>query len=124
FEGRSKASTWIFGIARYKVLDIVRTENKHQHDELDSEMLDEESTTPLDWVAALEDSKALQHCLNRLPDTHQEVVHLTFFQDMHYNKVAEIMQCPTGTIKSRMFHARQLLKRCLESFCPNILQKN
>ena len=121
FEGRSKATTWIFGIARYKVLDELRSREKYQHEELDSNMQDEGAPTLLDRVAALEDNKALQHCLDALPATHQEVVHFTFFQDMHYDEVAEILQCPSGTIKSRMFHARQLLKRCLESFCPNIL---
>lgn len=124
FEGRSKVSTWIFGIARFKVLDVLRAREKHQYEELDSEMVDDDAPTTLDWVAGLEDHKALHHCLDGLPDTHREVIHFTFFQDMHYDEIAEIMQCPSGTIKSRMFHARQLLKRCLESVCLNMLQKN
>jgi len=124
FAGRSKVTTWIFGIARYKILDVLRAKGKHPDEELDDEMEDDHAPTAFDWVAALEDSQALKRCLDGLPDVHREVVHFTFFQDMHYQEIAEIMKCPTGTIKSRMFHDRQLLRRCLEISCPNIIQKN
>jgi len=120
FEGRSKVSTWIFGIARYKVLDILRMQGKHAHDEFDPDMPDEDTPTACEWVAALEDAGALRHCLDDLPDTQREVVHFAFFQDMHYDDIAAITQCPAGTVKSRMFHARRALRRCLEAFHLNI----
>jgi len=124
FEGRSKASTWIFGIARFKILDILRTQGKHTHEDMDPDMPDEDAPAACEWVAALEDAEALHHCLDGLPDAQREVVHFAFFQDMHYDDIAAITQCPAGTVKSRMFHARRALRRCLEQVCTNIMQKD
>jgi len=124
FEGRSKASTWIFGIARFKVLDVLRTQGRHAHEDMDADIPDEDAPAAYEWVAALEDAEALHHCLDGLPDAQREVVHFAFFQDMHYDDIATVTQCPAGTVKSRMFHARQALHRCLEQVCMNIMQKD
>jgi len=120
FEGRSKASTWIFGIARYKVLDVLKVRQKHAHEDMDPDMPDEAAPAACEWIATLEDAGALRHCLDALPDAQREVVHFAFFQDMHYDDIAAITECPTGTVKSRMFHARRTLRRCLEAFHLNI----
>jgi len=46
-------------------------------------------------------------------------VHLAFFEDLGYEEIAGIAECPTGTVKSRMFHARESLKRCLSGLNPD-----
>ena len=120
FEKRSKASTWVFGIARFKILDILRAQGKHMHEDVDPNMPDEDSTSACEHVAAIEDAEALRHCLDDLTAAQREVVHFAFFQDMHYDDIATVTACPTGTVKSRMFHARQALRQCLEAFQLNI----
>ncbi len=124
FEGRSKASTWIFGIARYKVLNVLKTRNKHAHEEMDSEMPDETSPTVCERMAALEDADSLRHCLDALPALQREVIHLAFFEDMPYDDIATLTESPAGTVKSRMFHARQALKTCLNRLQINIGQSD
>lgn len=120
FEERSRASTWIFGIARYKVLDVLRARQKHAYEDIDPDIPDEDAPAACEWIAAMEDTEALRHCLNDLSGAQREVVHFAFFQDMHYDDIAVITQCPAGTVKSRMFHARRALRRCLEAFHLNI----
>jgi RNA polymerase sigma-70 factor (ECF subfamily) len=42
------------------------------------------------------------------------VVDLTYYHDAGYREIAEIMDCPVGTVKTRMFHAKQRLKDMLD----------
>jgi RNA polymerase sigma-70 factor (ECF subfamily) len=50
---------------------------------------------------------------------HRAVVELTYFQDLSYREIAEIMECPVDTVKTRMFYARRQLKRCLDGELPD-----
>ena len=63
-------------------------------------------------IAAAESSR-LRKCLDKLSDTHRTAVRLAFFEDMTYAEIGEIEAVPTGTIKTRIFHAKQALMRCL-----------
>ena len=38
----------------------------------------------------------------------------SYMQGLHYNEIAEIMQCPENTVKTRMFHARRILAKSLQ----------
>jgi RNA polymerase sigma-70 factor (ECF subfamily) len=42
------------------------------------------------------------------------VVHLAFFEDLPYGEIADIVGCPEGTVKTRMFHAKKALMKCLQ----------
>jgi len=37
-----------------------------------------------------------------------------FFNDASYEEISDALECPTGTVKSRLYHAKTLLKKCLE----------
>ena len=52
--------------------------------------------------------------LAQLPLTQRTAFQLTFYHDMSYTKIAEIMECPVNTIKTRLFHARKRLAVLLE----------
>ena len=47
--------------------------------------------------------------------TIQKVVELTFFQGCSYKEIAEIVGCPEGTVKTRMYHAKKKLQPVLAS---------
>jgi RNA polymerase sigma-70 factor (ECF subfamily) len=53
--------------------------------------------------------------MGKLSDEHRECLHLVFFEGMGLAEVAEIQNCPEGTVKTRLFHARQKIKNCLQS---------
>jgi RNA polymerase sigma-70 factor (ECF subfamily) len=117
FEGRSKPLTWVFGITHHKVIDRLRRRHKEHHEEFDEELApelaDETQPSALDALARAENAEQVRRCLERLSGAHRLVVHLAFFEDLSYPEIAEIVGCPVGTVKTRMFHAKEHLKRCL-----------
>jgi RNA polymerase sigma-70 factor (ECF subfamily) len=119
FRGKSSLKSWVLGIAHNKIVDHIRRSVRHDADELDESMNQTEddsiSASPFDMVQAAQNSSFLKYCLEKLSDLHRQVVHLAFFEDLPYGEIAEIIGKPEGTVKTRMFHARQALKRCLQS---------
>ena len=113
FEGRSKATTWIFGIAYYKTMDRLRRRNREIL--VDPQDLDrpDESPDQAEAVAALEEGRHLRFCLDKLAPRQRAVVELAFFEDLSYQEIAKIVDCPEGTVKSRVYHAKEALRHCL-----------
>lgn len=117
FGGRSRVSTWIFGIAYKKALKRLERERRSVADSLDDapEVVDEQDL--LADLDAAQLSRHLDAALQRLTPAHRSVVELTFLLDYSYEEAAEIVGCPVNTVKTRMFHARaklrQLLAACL-----------
>ncbi len=115
FEGRSKVSTWVLGIARHKILDRLRARRPGTTDlESGAEIEDTDGRGPADLSAAAEQAREVRRCLQQLSDQHREVVYLTYYQGLSYPEIAVIADCPEGTVKTRMYHARKALQRCLE----------
>jgi RNA polymerase sigma-70 factor (ECF subfamily) len=56
---------------------------------------------------------ALIAAMDTLSADHRAVVDLTYFHELGYREIAEIMSCPVDTVKTRMFHARRRLKDAL-----------
>jgi len=111
FEGRSKVSTWILGIARHLALNAVRRKQLDTMDVDDAPALVDEKEIP----AALEHDRnvlksALTTALGRLSTDHRDAIELTFFHGLSYQEIAEVVGCPENTVKTRMFHARKQLK--------------
>jgi RNA polymerase sigma-70 factor (ECF subfamily) len=65
-----------------------------------------DGTAGLDLVAAL----------NRLPEEYRSVVVLADIEDFSMGEIAGIMDCPVGTVKSRLFRARAILKELLRDY--------
>lgn len=111
FEERSKPSTWIFGIAYHKVMDHHRKKRPTQlldhHDPAD------ESADQTAAMISLQESAHLHHCLGKLKPAFRAVLELSFFEDLPYREIAEIIACPEGTVKTRVYHAKEALRRCL-----------
>lgn len=121
FEGRSQVLTWVLGIAHHKIIDNLRRQKSHLLDELDPEIADDDSPTAFDALAGSQDAAQVRRCLEGLSDAHRLIVHLAFFEDMAYEEIAKVADCPLGTVKTRMFHARRLLKRCLAALNPRVV---
>ena len=58
-------------------------------------------------------AEALREAMATLSAEHRAVVDLTYFHGMGYRQIAEIVECPVDTVKTRMFHARRRLKQAL-----------
>jgi RNA polymerase sigma-70 factor, ECF subfamily len=115
FEGRSKVSTWLFGIAYYKTVDRMR---KRTDIPMDSDNFPETADDSPDAMACLltaEKSDHIKFCLDTLKAVQRAVMQLAFFEDLPYSEIALIVDCPENTVKTRMFHAKQAMKRCLSN---------
>jgi RNA polymerase sigma-70 factor (ECF subfamily) len=114
FEGRSSVSTWLFAIAHNLAISALRHRSEV---EIDSEMASE-IADPADDPEGSTGKKQLrafvQECLSRLSQAHREVIDLVYYHEMSIDDVAEILQIPAGTVKTRMFYARSQLSRLLE----------
>ncbi|HED13646.1 MAG TPA: sigma-70 family RNA polymerase sigma factor [Gammaproteobacteria bacterium] len=113
FREGSKVKTWLLGIARYKVIDQLRKRKHDDFSELDDEVPDDTLITE-ELLTLAEDRAAVRDCLERLSATQREVMQLVFYEELHYREVAELTACPEGTVKTRVYHAKQWLKKCLE----------
>ena len=119
FRGNAQFSTWLIGIARNKALMAFRARRPDEvHADLDDIAETHASDTPDGFaqLAARQRAEGVQHCMGRLSDEHRECMHLVFFEGMSLAEVAEIQNCPEGTVKTRLYHARQKIKGCLERF--------
>ncbi len=112
FEGRSAVKSWIFSIARNKSIDRNRKSGRLVYQDTDIDIPDD-IPDPEVLMSSTQDSEALKDCIKGLSDAHRSVIHLAFFQDLPYKTIAEIENCPVGTVKTRMLHAKKLLMKCL-----------
>ncbi len=71
---------------------------------------------PEEEVQRLELQKAIQHCLNKLPDEFRIAVVMVDVQGLDYSEAADSIGKPIGTIKSRLARARIRLRECLTGF--------
>ncbi len=112
YNGQSKVSTWIFAIAYRKGLNARRSQDEPMEDKLaDIRASDEPGPDrPLDRSQL---QQVLLSAMSELSADHRAVVDLTYFHDMGYREIAQIMDCPVDTVKTRMFHARRRLRGAL-----------
>lgn len=107
-----RPSTWILGIAYLKSLK--GAEQSTTREDRSAEFDEELNYFPESggrWVEELEVSNWLEMAFNKLSTEQRAVVEMTYYQGLHYHEIAEIMQCPENTVKTRMFHARKILAK-------------
>jgi RNA polymerase sigma-70 factor, ECF subfamily len=115
FEGRSQALTWVLGIAHHKTLDALRRRGRHDTVEIDETLPDDDSPGVPELITAAQHASFVRRCLDQLSDIYKLVMHLAFFEDLPYPEIARIADCPLGTVKTRVFHGKRLLKECLQA---------
>jgi RNA polymerase sigma-70 factor (ECF subfamily) len=73
-----------------------------------------EEPSALEQMERKEVQKAVQGCIRALDDDHREVLVLRDIQGLSYDEIGEILKIPGGTVKSRLFRARDTLKEGLK----------
>ena len=112
FNGSSRLSTWIFAIAYRTALGALRRQDQPVEDK-GADQRPASEPGPERQLGDRQVQAVLLSALDDLSSDHRAVVDLTYFHDMGYREIAEIMECPVDTVKTRMFHARRHLKRIL-----------
>jgi len=111
FNGQSKVSTWIFAIAYRKALKAIAAHDEPMAPPPDDEqpMIDD-SEHPESRMSHAQLRAAIDVALRGLSADQRAAVELTYFHGFSYPEIAQIVECPTDTVKTRMFHARRRLK--------------
>jgi RNA polymerase sigma-70 factor (ECF subfamily) len=112
FEGRASVLSWILSMARNKTIDHIRKQTRVTLGAVDEEVADGDPD-PEAALGAAQDAARLRACVEELPERQRAVIHLAYFEEMTCAAIAEIESVPDGTVKSRLYHAKQLLLRCL-----------
>jgi RNA polymerase sigma-70 factor (ECF subfamily) len=112
FNGASKVSTWIFAVAYRTALKARSRFDEPVEDNPAYEPVDD--FDPEQSLGQQQVQGVLLKAMERLSAEHRAVLDLTYFHDVGYREIAEIMDCPVGTVKTRMHHARKYLKNILD----------
>ena len=113
FNGSSKVSTWIFAIAYRRACKALQALDEPVEAGLD-ERAGDDAERP-DWrFERARLASAVDAALGALPLAQRTAFQLTFYHDLSYTEIAEIMDCPVNTIKTRLFHARKRLAVLLD----------
>ena len=116
FRNASRVSTWIMGIAYRRALNMIRRASTHER-AMNLEIADSEESVS-DSAQALEERQLLAAGLARLPLEQRLVLEFTYYLDHSCEEIAEIMECPVNTVKTRMFNARRKLRTILAEVAP------
>jgi RNA polymerase sigma-70 factor (ECF subfamily) len=126
FKGGSSFYTWIYRIAINKTLNFLKQRKNKHHLSLDD--LDANAEHDPDLLALISDKtpqraaglvelqEKLNEALLKLSETHRTVVVLHDVQGVSHEEIAGIVGCNVGTVRSRLFYARQQLQGYLAEY--------
>jgi len=115
-----KFSTWLWRIALNLCYDELRRRQRRGETSLDGEgsedfaALTDEAPTPDEQLAAQERADLVRHALMRLPEGYRSVVVLRHYENLKFREIADVLDIPEGTVKSRMAEALTQLSRSLK----------
>ncbi len=120
FEVGRKVRPWLYMVATNQAIDLQRRNKRHRHaslektvigmgEELDGisllEILPGENASPETELEMQERALRVGELINQLSDSLRQVVILIYYEGIKYREVAEILQIPVGTVKSRLHTA-------------------
>jgi RNA polymerase sigma-70 factor (ECF subfamily) len=114
FNGSGSAEGWMRRIVRNKAVDWIRKQRDiPMSDQLDAMRIERHAgggKTPFDEAATSSSEKQLRVALQQLSVDHRDVIWLCYFEERGLSDIAAIVQCPENTVKTRLYHARKILR--------------
>jgi RNA polymerase sigma-70 factor, ECF subfamily len=108
FNFRSSIKTWVYRITVNVAIDFLRSRRQK------TEKLDDNYGITDDKEDIKDKEKIVQQALMCLDDVHRSVVVLYYFEDLKIQDIAKILNTAEGTVKSRLYFAKQKLRSYLE----------
>src|SRR5437660_7854083 len=126
FKGGSSFYTWVYRIAVNKTINFLKQRKNKAHMSLDDLDFNAEhdpdlvalvsEKTPRREVSLIELQEKLNAAMQKLSEPHRLVVTLHDVQGASHEEIAKIMNCNIGTVRSRLFYARQQLQAYLSDY--------
>jgi len=119
YEAGRPVRPWLYTIATHQAIDALRRQGRHQVLSLDQQreeqadgevsslaaLLEARGPGPLDQAQGGERRQFVRASVERLPDFLREVLLLAYYQGLKYREIADILDIPVGTVKSRLHAA-------------------
>lgn len=122
FRGGSRFYTWLYRITVNTVLNTMRSQGRRQETSLDAlegfEVQADADMEPAEVTARLELARRVREAIDQLEEPYRVIVYLRELEDLSYEEIAQVVELPVGTVKSRLFRARQHLKGLLQDLLP------
>jgi RNA polymerase sigma-70 factor, ECF subfamily len=115
FEARSSVSTWLMSIARFKALSARRRRAEAPLDETIESTVADQADDPEVALQKKNREELLRAALTRLSPDHRAVIDLVYYHSKSVDEVAQILDVPAATVKTRMFYARKKLATLVEA---------
>ncbi len=126
FKGGSSFYTWVYRIAVNKTINFLKQRKNKAQMSLDDLDFNAEhdpdlmalisDKTPRREIGLTELQEKLNEAMQKLSEPHRLVVTLHDVQGLSHEEIAEIMDCNIGTVRSRLFYARQQLQALLSDY--------
>jgi RNA polymerase sigma-70 factor (ECF subfamily) len=97
--GRGTIGQYLAMQGRSRSIDLLRSEVSRAERE---RYLDDAGRVPLEMMAGLDNDSEMKGWLDRLPFAEREVIQLAYYGQMTYREVAQLLELPDGTVKSRI----------------------
>jgi RNA polymerase sigma-70 factor (ECF subfamily) len=115
FRAQSTVRTWLFGIAHNLGLMHIRRKRPETMDSATTEGLISPELDPMDLADLALKHQRLTSALASLPPLQRAVIELTFYHGLARVEVARVLDCPVGTVKSRLHYALKALAHALRT---------
>lgn len=123
FKEESAVTTWVYRITVNTAIDLTRKKTRRRENSLtgygedeetpELDIVDESFSPELEYEKA-ELRAALGHAIASLSEEHRKIIIMRDVNGMTYNEIGEILSLGEGTVKSRLFRARDRLRAVLE----------
>ena len=125
YDPQYKFSTWLFRVARNAAIDRIRKRRIHfvsmdrRRDDDGPEGTWEprsETAGPYSSLRNVERGDAIQRAIDSLPWEYRQLIVLRHYGELTYDEIASSQKMPLGTVKNKLFRARQMLKEHLRDY--------
>ena len=124
YDPRYKFSTWLFRVAQNAAIDQIRKRRlqvvsmDRPSDEEDDRAWEFPSDDPSPYsdLRNQERGAAIQRAIEDLPWEYRELIVLRHFGELSYDEIARLKEMPLGTVKNKLFRARQQIKKSLDDY--------
>lgn len=124
YDQKRKFSTWLYRIATNLCIDRIRKKKPDYH--LDAEVPGTEGLDMYSQIAAdqelpeeevekMEMQERIQYEVSRLPDKYRTIIILRYMEDLQLQEIADILEMPLGTVKTRVHRGREALRQQMGS---------
>jgi RNA polymerase sigma-70 factor (ECF subfamily) len=111
---KGSVATWVFTVARNLRIDRLRRERAQLYETLEDFDAEDETASAHDVMARAQEDTAVTKALAQIPEEQRQLLILSYVDDVPQSEIAQRMNIPLGTVKSRMRLGYQRLRKLLE----------